>query len=233
MKLTKTIRQEFVNAVLTGEVKSHDFAERIAEAHRNMIVTLMPVNVAEVYTNVATRGWVSQRRVAELIAYIDNTYKGAADCPAIFAQGFEQIDRIENARSEHYRNIDSIRAAIDKVCDSVTTVAGVAKLLPQYAKYLPKDATRPTRSEAKQAAETAETAVAVANVASWRAKPKKVAKIRAAQPSSPPVKPAAPRTRPKSADTAQASWPFPVGSPTAPEPAKRPSRTTPTRRRRS
>jgi hypothetical protein len=217
MKLTKTLRQEFVNAVLQGEVKAYDFAERIAEVHRDMIATLMPMSVAEVYKNPATRGWVSQHRVADLIAYVTNTYKGAEDCPAAYAEGFEKIDRIEIDRAEHYRNIDNIRQAIDKVCESVTTVAGVAKLLPQYSNYLPKDPTRPTRSEAVKAAETAETAVAVANIGAWRANPKKAVK-KAEQPPSTPAKRSR-RSKPASSGQVQAAssgqvqaaWPFPAG----------------------
>lgn len=208
MKLTQTIKEKFIADVLTGEVIPVDFAERIDKEWKAMIAKVMPIGIASIYTNPALTSWVNPTMVESLRMQL-TSLRGHASAPGYVQAGFEAIDRIEMERAAHYRNIDNIRDAIVKVCDSVTTVLGVAKMLPQYEKYLPKDKSRVSRDEAKIAAQTASAAVKVANVADWRAKPAKPAKKAPAVRRSRAKKPAAAEPAMKALLSPSAAWPFP------------------------
>ena len=165
MKLTKTTKKAFVEAVLANEVESPDFADQIEKVWVKLTLLVMPLSVAIVYNNAATRQWISTEKVMAARRSITSATTLSTDkSSAPIKEQFDAIAEIEVKRSRHQTTIDNIRAAIETAADSVTTVEGLKKLLPQYAKYLPAGKTRPTASAAQQALQGLDATIKTANI---------------------------------------------------------------------
>jgi hypothetical protein len=142
MKLTKTIKDKFLADILSKEVASPDFAGEISLCMKELISPMMPVAVAAIYNHSATSDWVSPAKVLELKAeLVRRTDRGELNAKqAVLSR---KIAAIEKRRDDHSRTLDNIRAAVTVAMDSVTTVNGLVKQLPQFAKYLPIERQRP------------------------------------------------------------------------------------------
>ena len=165
MKLTKQAKKAYIEGVLSHEVEAPNFAEQIEAAWQEITVLLMPVAVAAVYRNPATRDWVSAEKVQvtrQRIRERDRRADGGFT-DKINAQ-LSKIDEVEQLRDKHQYNVDNIRKAITTAADSVTTVEGLRRILPQYAKYLPDCGLRPTASDAAKALRGLNETIQTANI---------------------------------------------------------------------
>lgn len=176
MKLTKTIRQDFVAAVLANEVKSPDFAALTNAAWKEIISPMMPLAVAAVYNDPRTEDWVTAGHKYGGLVHEAQMRRERGDLSAEQLAGFVKLDEIENMRDKHSRNVANIRDAINTAAASVTTVLGMKKLFPQYAKYLPGEAARPGRLEAQVAIANLDASIAIANAPAKRRRAKKAVK---------------------------------------------------------
>lgn len=164
MKLTMQAKKAFVEGVLSNEVEAPNFAEQVEEVWVKLTVVVMPVSVAAIYKNDATRQWVSSTKVMAARRSLADIAKTGKTDSAVLALHFKTLADIEEKRARHQVTIDNIRAAIETAADSVTTVEGLKKLLPQYAKYLPGGKTRPTASAAQQALQGLDATIKTANI---------------------------------------------------------------------
>ena len=151
MKLTKTSRQAWINAVLSAEVQSPDFAKMEREAWDEVVVQYMPLAVASIYKSPTHREWINPEMVAKIREQIGRDIATARDKNPKLSKLVACLDQIEDLRDRHQRNVDNIRDALSTAANSVTTVLGLEKLVPQYAEYLPGTKGRPTSSEAQVA----------------------------------------------------------------------------------
>lgn len=165
MKLTKTIRHAFMASVLTNEVKAPDFPALTAATWKEIISPMMTVAVAAIYNDSNATKWVSEYHIGELRHEAERR-RARGDLTKAQAAAFAKLDKIEEMREKHQRNLDNIRDAISTAAESVTTVAGLGKLLPQYAKYLPSDKGRPSGLEAQVAIAGLPAAIETASAAS-------------------------------------------------------------------
>lgn len=179
MKLTQQIKKAFIEGVLTNEVETPNFAEQIEAIWVEIVAGVIPVGVAAIYKNPALREWVSHTKVMDIRKSI--TEAKIADRSTRTSNLLDQIADVEARRAKHQTTLDNIRDAITTAANSVTTVEGLRKLLPQYAKYLPATAGRPTASQAKDALQGLDAAIKTANII--------------AAPSRAPAKAKAPRKR--------------------------------------
>lgn len=142
MKLTKTSRQKWMNDILSNEVKAPDFAKQTEEIWMELLAPAMPMGIAEAFKSQSARDWINPHKVAklrqELQARIDTDDLSPRQRSIV-----AKLNQVEENRGKHQRTLDNIRSSLTTAAESVTTVAGLAKLLPQYAKYLPKTGGRP------------------------------------------------------------------------------------------
>ena len=162
MKLTKTVKNKFIEAVLTNEVEAPAFAEEIEENWVQIVALLMPVNIAIAYKSTTTRHWFSVAEVMKVRSRVSSAPR-ASHHPKI-VEYLDKIDAVEKRRAQHQATIDNILDALNTACNAVTTVAGLRKLLPQYSKYLPAEGSRPDDATTKSALQGLATAIKTANI---------------------------------------------------------------------
>lgn len=185
MKLTQQIKKAFIEGVLSNEVTTPNFAAEIEERWVKLTVLLMPVSVAAVYRNEATRQWISADKVMATRRTLANMQESCRPSYEECVKLFAEIDGIEVRRARHQVTIDNIRDAITQASNSVTTVEGLKKLLPQYSKYLPVGTKRPSREKAEAGLEGLDANIKTANILSATANaPTRVKRVRAPAVSS-------------------------------------------------
>ena len=162
MKLTKTIKDKFLADILSKEVASPDFATEISLVMKELISPMMPLAVAGIYNHSATSGWVSPAKVMELKAEVVRRIE-TGEMNAKQAVLARKIAIIEARRNDHSRTLDNIRDAVTVAMDSVTTVNGLVKQLPQFSKYLPAERGRPDDTAVQAALFTVGAVIAKAN----------------------------------------------------------------------
>lgn len=173
MKLTKTIRQEFLAAILTHEVKTPDFPALTDSVWKEILAPMMPMAVAAVYLDPRTEEWVTGGTPFGGLLHEAKMRRDRGDLSESQKASFAKLDEIEEMRGKHSRNVDNIRDAINTAAESVTTVNGMRKLFPQYAKYLPGEVTRPSGLEAQVAIANLGASIAIANTPPRRRRAKK------------------------------------------------------------
>lgn len=149
MKLTQTIRGEFLNKILAS-AKARNYADEAEAVWSKIIVTQMPAAVAEIYQGANTK-WVNTDEIARIRRDMKEKRSRNSSMPAGVVAHFKALDDIEDAREKHSKALDNIREAITTASMSVTTVTGLAKLFPQYKHFLPKDGLRPSKEAAQHA----------------------------------------------------------------------------------
>lgn len=147
MKLTQTIRADFLNKILAS-TKSRNFSGEAEAVWSKIVVTQMPSDVAEIYKGVNAK-WVNTDEIARIRRALKEKRSRNSPMPVGVAAHFKALDDIEDAREKHSRALDNIREAITTAALSVTTVNGLAKLFPQYKHFLPEGGLRPTKEDAK------------------------------------------------------------------------------------
>lgn len=154
MKLTKTMREAFVRAVM-ADVPGADANALIAEAQKLILAHFVgrtPAPVQKLWEDPKTRAWVNRASYAfsprGIDAYIPSVYVPSPEYgPEIndnellvkLKEICKQIETANNVRKD-------LRSKLSAVADGCATRKQLAEALPEFEKYLPADQAQATRS---------------------------------------------------------------------------------------
>lgn len=136
MRLTDVIRQAFVRAVM-DDVPQTDYDEEIRIIATNSAVARLPEKIRAIWEDKSMRDWVTlgQVRIDRSWIYLPTLDQGHP----ITAQALVQCERLRELKTEQSSKMRGLREKVEAVAKSVTTTQKLALLLPEFAKYLPKD----------------------------------------------------------------------------------------------
>lgn len=136
MKLTKTMRHDFCRRVLES-IPAPDFAKMRDEVWRKVIRNRLPVSVGKVYArhpHTISQDLVNKLRNAAIADFEAGRFDNTDEMSWSSA-----LAEIELQEEDFKARIDKLRTSVMTAVNSVTTVNGVRKLLPQYANLLPSE----------------------------------------------------------------------------------------------
>lgn len=136
MKLTKTMRHDFCRKVLES-IPAPEFAKMRDEIWQKIIRGRLPASVGKVYArhpHTISQDLVNKTRNAAIVDFEAGRF-GNTDEAAWSAA----LTEIEMQEEDFKARLDKLRASVMTAVNSVTTVNGVRKLLPQYANLLPSE----------------------------------------------------------------------------------------------
>ena len=133
MKLTKTLREAFVNSAM-NDVPSIDYGEMLQKAATADAVAQMPPAVAAVYESHPD--WIVRQQHRAGSRYLYIPMPAGAEFTEQAAAEFERIVELRSAQREAR---SELRAKINAAANSVTTRKALVALLPEFEKYLPAD----------------------------------------------------------------------------------------------
>lgn len=140
MRLTKALRSAFVNAAL-DDVPTEDYRTRIADYAVKATVAMMPEKVREAY--LAHPRWFElSGGYVEGVGYLCRPC--ASDIP-LAPEMLKALREMKAAQTEQERRLDDLRTLLTNAAEAATTRAQLAKMLPEFEKYLPAEADKSGR----------------------------------------------------------------------------------------
>lgn len=135
MKLTKTIQDAFVRAVM-ADVPKIDYREKIRSVALKLAADRLPPKVRALWKDSELRGFVktSQFYIHEAYYSLPGDYSN--ELKNEIAAATIDLDAAEDAQNVAAADL---KGKIQAVARSVTTRKALADLLPEFAKYLPPD----------------------------------------------------------------------------------------------
>lgn len=136
MRLTNTIREAFVRAVM-NDVPQIDYEEQIVKVMQDDLAAQMPRKVRAVYDDLELRGWLNTPHmyVGHGVGY---RYLYGAE-GAITEQAVKEISRLGELLEAQEESREALTAKLTGVANSVTTRKTLVEALPEFEKYLPEE----------------------------------------------------------------------------------------------
>lgn len=143
MKLTNTIRDAFIRAVLQ-DVPAEDYTEQARALITADAVAALPPKVRALWNDKALRDYVAtsyrhQHRTFSAMV------PGRSDTK-LSAETLVKLDELSSEFAEQKKRISNLRSQLHGVAYSVSTRKALADALPEFAKYLPADERAANRS---------------------------------------------------------------------------------------
>lgn len=142
MKLNKYIRSAFVRAAM-NDVPMVDYQQQARDLALTTAISLLPAEVLAVYDNPSTRDWIKEDYVympgslsgLRVPVKNDTCYYLRDHAPAAWAQ-LDELARLDKEQNQRRKALEEKLIA---AAASVTTRKALAKLLPEFEKYLPAE----------------------------------------------------------------------------------------------
>ena len=144
MKLTKYMREAFVNAAM-NDVPTVDYETQLIKEVVRASVDALPSNVRPVWKDESTKQYIKTiyRHYAGqsiLVPGIEaGRWTGTNPRPALLAADKLLIDNLEAQCKAQAEQLTSLRAKLKGVAESCNTRKQLAEALPEFEKYLPAD----------------------------------------------------------------------------------------------
>ncbi len=144
MKLTKYMREAFVNAAM-NDVPTVDYEAQLKTEVLRASVDALPSNVRSVWKDESTRQYITtiyryyagqSIRVPGIEA---NRWSNAPALPALLATDRLLIDNLEAQCKAQAEQLTTLRTKLKNVADSSSTRKQLAEAMPEFEKYLPAD----------------------------------------------------------------------------------------------
>lgn len=137
MKLTNTVRQAFIRAVM-ADVPCIDYAQMARNAVTADIVSKLPKKVAAVWADTSLRGWIKtdwNNYEGTTVTHPSPQGSLAELAPETIAQlrDWKALDAAQRKQREE------LESKLVGCVHSVTTRKALVSLLPEFEKYLPAD----------------------------------------------------------------------------------------------
>lgn len=153
MKLTKSLRDAFIRTVM-DDVPETDYGEQQQLIATEWAVLIMPPKVRAVWDDKKLRHYIETHHYSQQLCFDD-----IGDGQQLWISGFyipaphdlhpQMSEATQRAlyslevqahkQSAHHREL---REKLDSIVYGLTTTAALEKALPEFAKYLPKAATK-------------------------------------------------------------------------------------------
>lgn len=144
MRLTDSMRSAFVRAAMQ-DVPSIDYPELIRFEAMKAVVEALPPSVRAVWTDPKTKPYVETCYrsfgdivVADLPGY-GSRYDDDSQEPKLPAKTVKRFDELVAAHEKQTEEREALELKLKGAARSCTTRAGLAKLLPEFERYLPPD----------------------------------------------------------------------------------------------
>ena len=134
MKLTNSMREAFVRSAM-NDVPTIDYSEKIRSAAMKLAIAGLPPKVRAIYQDEALRGFVASyyRNVAGVHMNLPGADRESST--PISAQ----LKPLEVEADAQHAKLETLRRHLKSVAQSAGTRAALAKMLPEFEKYLPAD----------------------------------------------------------------------------------------------
>lgn len=129
MKLTNTIRDAFVRAVL-NDVPEIDYSEEKSRILQAEARERLPAKVRAIFDDKELRGFLGTKYVKGCYVYAATDYEPTAGT-------LKKIEAINKKNDAQRTRNQELRSKLYAVARSVTTRDALAKALPEFVKYLP------------------------------------------------------------------------------------------------
>lgn len=138
MRLTTRIRRAIIDAIL-ADIPDSDLEDRFEKALNDMIVEQLPPVVAAIYANPTTRHYIAMDRWHHFGVFMGHHIPRSVEVPADFEERYAELYAAKQAEDEARNELSAkVRAAVH----SCSTSKQFLDRLPEFAKYLPKEAAR-------------------------------------------------------------------------------------------
>lgn len=146
MKLTNTIRDAFIRAVM-DDVPSIDYDEQIRRAVVEDALRQAPEFVREAWKLESTRVWVQTATVWHGDVSITIPFMDGYGSDFVLTRvGANLVNPLVEKKTAQRETRDNLRTKIRAVAYSVTTRKALIDALPEFEKYLPADERAALRS---------------------------------------------------------------------------------------
>lgn len=146
MRLTNTLREAFVRAVM-DDVPAIDYAEQEQKVATAWAVSIMPPCVYATWASESLRGYVATHYFSE---WVDQLRIGGyhLPCPSeLFSRMPDdvraQLADLARKGHEQRRTRKELERKLKAIVYGVSSTKALLKQLPEFAKYIPKDAQVP------------------------------------------------------------------------------------------
>lgn len=141
MKLTNSIRDSFINAVMQ-DVPSGDYQKQAKDIFEKPALDAMPAAVARIYKDPKTKGYVSLTYIsfAGFSHYIPHGNPRpllAHDAENFLGSKTEELEKLRQAYKDELTKNRELRNRLNSVVYSCSTRKQLLEALPEFEKYLP------------------------------------------------------------------------------------------------
>lgn len=137
MKLTITMKEEFVRAVMQ-DVPQHDFYADFQKVVQDFAVSKMPPEIRKIWRNNELRGFLRTNSYWDDLSCDYPIFGSSKSEECALIRELKEVKEIQlKARQESERRAQ-LRNKIKSAIYSVSTVKQARELLPEFEKYLPK-----------------------------------------------------------------------------------------------
>jgi Nucleotide modification associated domain 5 len=143
-RLTESLRSAFIRAAL-NDVPRIDYDDQARKIILDHAIACLPTSVGKIYADPMLRAyvWTNFVYVAGFSTRIPCVYNG------LWAPSMEvrqQIEAIHKAFVKQRETHETLQAKLYAVAKSARTTQQLAKMLPEFAKYLPADEAEANRN---------------------------------------------------------------------------------------
>lgn len=141
MKLTNSLRDAFVNAVM-ADVPRENYAQHIEDAVLRAFVAALPPSVRRVWDDPATRTYVHLETYRGFGVSLDVPSAATDGRWAELPEGYDSrpLKELEARADAQGSKMEHLRATLRGVAYSARTRKALADKLPEFEKYLPSEA---------------------------------------------------------------------------------------------
>ena len=142
MKLTKYIRQAFVEAVM-NDVPYVDYGSQAQALAEKTLLDIMPASIKKLLKDELVEPWLNRewmhmpRHFSNFAGYTTRSNNDiiAKQCPEVWGQ----INELHKLNEQQSEKMKQLRIKLQGCAESVTTRKALAEILPEFEKYLPED----------------------------------------------------------------------------------------------
>ena len=149
MRLTKTIREAFVRAVM-HDVPKIDYESEAQKIGKDAISKGLPASVQKMMKDPLASDYLCMEYISMPLKfsnfYFYCTRNGNSVLKLKHPEAWEKIIKLHEKHEQQIKDRNTLRYKLEGVANSVSTRKGLATALPEFEKYLPADEEKAIRS---------------------------------------------------------------------------------------